>query len=84
MCVNCYIFEANHPITKGGWSFPLHTMLYGNWINDFSIETLSTNHPIENVDYEVIGELTEVELKKVIECFASSSVVKRKYKRLLS
>lgn len=82
--VNCYLFEADRPITKCGWSFPRLTMLYGNWIADFSINTLATNHPIEKVDYEIIGELTETELKSVIECFKNSSVVRRKYKRLLS
>lgn len=32
-------------------------------------------YPLENVDYEIVGELTIEELSKVIECFAKSAVV---------
>jgi len=83
ICINCYIFKANQSITKGGWSFALDTMLYGNWLDDYSLEILNASYSIEGVDYEIIGELTELELQKVISCFAFSSSVKRKYKRLL-
>lgn len=83
-CINCYIFEANKPITKSGWSFHLNTFLHGLWLDDFSITDLMANYSIENVEYEIIGELTDNELKNVINCFANSSSVKRKYKRILS
>jgi hypothetical protein len=83
-CINCYIFEPGRPITKSGWSFPLQTMLYGNWLDDFEISVLEANYHIEGVDYEIIGELTENELNGVISCFANSSIVKRKYRRILS
>lgn len=82
--INCYIFEANRPVTKCGWCFELNTFLYGMWLDDFDIEALKANHSIEGVDYEIIGELTDQELQNVIECFRNSSSVKRKYKRLLS
>lgn len=82
--INCYIFEAKCPVTKCGWCFPLNTFLYGLWLDDFSVETLTANHSIEGVDYEVIGELTEQELRNIVECFRNSSSVKRKYKQLLS
>ena len=81
--INCYIFEAHQPITKCGWSFELHTFLYGMWLDDFSIETLQATHSIEGVDYEIIGELKDEELQAVIQCFRNSATVKRKYKRLL-
>ncbi len=81
--INCYIFEANQAVTKDGWSFELTTFLYGWWIDDFDIELLNEQYQIEHVDYEIVGELTDEELQKVIHCFANSSVVRRKYKRLL-
>lgn len=81
--INCYIFEAKRPITKCGWSFELNTLLYGMWLDDFSIDTLETNHTIEGVDYEIVGDLTDEELENVINCFKNSSTVKRKYKRWL-
>lgn len=82
--INCYVFEANRSVTKDGWSFDLHTFLYGWWLNDFDLELLNSQYQIEHVDYEIVGDLTDDELQKVIDCFANSSVVKRKYKRLLS
>lgn len=82
-CINCYIFEANRPITKHGWSFRLNTFLHGLWLDDFSITDLMATYSIENVEYEIIGELTDGELNNVIKCFANSSSVKRKYKRIL-
>lgn len=81
--INCYVFEAGRPVTKSGWSFPLDTFLYGMWIDEFNTETLKANHPIENVDYEIIGELTDDELRGIIDCFRNSATVKRKYRRLL-
>ncbi|HMF70848.1 MAG TPA: hypothetical protein VK616_05215 [Flavitalea sp.] len=82
-CINCYIFEPNQPVTTNGWGFPKWTMLYGNWLDDFPLDKLKENYPIEGVDYEIIGELTIEELKNVTNCFATSSVVKRKYKKWL-
>jgi hypothetical protein len=82
-CINCYVFEKKRPVTKTGWSFPLDTLLYGNWLDDFPLESLLQNYPIAGVDYEIIGELTDDELRKVIHCFSASATVKRKYKKWL-
>lgn len=59
-------------------------MLYGNWLDDFEVSVLEASYSIEGVDYEIIGELTEKELFSIITCFANSSTVKRKYRRILS
>lgn len=83
-CINCYIFEANRPITKTGWSFNKNTFLHGLWLDDFIVSDLMSRYSIENVEYEIIGELTDEELAKVIQCFSNSSSVKRRYKRILS
>lgn len=82
-CINCYIFEAGRPITKCGWSFRLNTFLHGLWLDDFKVSVLMTTYSIENVDYEIIGELTDGELADVIHCFKNSSTVKRRYKKIL-
>jgi hypothetical protein len=82
--INCYIFKAKNKITTSGWCFEFDTFLYGFWIEDFSLSDLNENYSLEGVDYEIRGELTEEELKKVIECFSKSENVKRKYKRWLS
>lgn len=83
-CITCYVFKAGIPITKTGWFFKSETYLHGCWIDDFNIATLEANYQIENVDYEIKGELKDDELQKIIDCFKNSSSVKKKYKRLLS
>ncbi|MGN6398733.1 MAG: hypothetical protein ACTHMI_24410 [Mucilaginibacter sp.] len=83
-CINCYIFKSNVMITKNGWAFQFDTFLYGQWIDDYSVELLNDIYPVEEIDYHVIGELTDTELKNVIECFKNSASVKRKYKRMLN
>lgn len=83
-CIGCYIFKAAIPITKAGWSFEFDTILYGSWLDDFNVDELNEKYSIENVDYEIIGEVSDEEMKNVIECFMKSNVVKRKYKRLLA
>jgi hypothetical protein len=45
-CITCYVFKKNRPITKTGWAFPLDTMLYGNWLDDFEMQTLISNYPM--------------------------------------
>lgn len=77
------MFEANMPITKCGWSFKLNTFLYGLWLEEYDIGILNQNHSILGVDYEIIGELNNLELEEVINCFKNSSSVKRRFKRLL-
>lgn len=83
-CISCYVFKANVSITVDGWSFELDTFLYGQWIDDFEIEQLNDQYPVENIDYKIVGELTPEELQNVIKCFSSSASVKRKFKRMLS
>jgi hypothetical protein len=82
--INCYILEAHKPILKNGWSFPLVTFLHGHWLADIAIETLKNTYPINGVDYEVIGDFDDQEFAAIIKCFSNSSIVKRKYKRLLT
>jgi hypothetical protein len=82
-CISCYIFEAKRPVTDGGWSFQLDTFLYGQYLDTYEVALLEEIYPIEGVDYEIIGKLTQQELRAVVQCFANSSSVKRKIKRLL-
>jgi len=82
--LSCYIFQEKVPITKCGWSFDVNTFLYGNWIDDYSISVLEDRYQIEGVEYSVMGQLTDDELSKVIDCFKNSPVVKRKYRKILA
>ena len=82
-CINCYVFKSNVYITTNGWSFEFDTFLYGQWIDDYAIELLNDIYPVEEIDYQIIGRLTNDELRKVVNCFSSSASVKRKFKRRL-
>jgi len=81
--INCYIMEANRPVTQNGWVFPLTTILYGMWLDDFLIPQLNERYSIEGVDYEIVGDLLPDELEQIVQCFRNSTQVKRKYKRWL-
>jgi hypothetical protein len=83
MGINCYVLEAEKPITTNGWFFPVRTFLYGFWLDDFEIAVLEENYSIAGVDFEIVGDLQENEFKNIIECFKNSSVIKRRYKKLL-
>lgn len=82
--INCYIIEANRPIALNGWSFPLTTILYGIWLEDFLIEKLNERYSIQGVDYEITGDLLPEELEQILHCFRNSAQVKRKYKKWLN
>lgn len=83
-CISCYIFEANHPVTDTGWHFPLDSFLYGQYLDTYETKILQEIYPIEGVDYDILGKLTEPELQAIIRCFANSTSVKRKIKRMLA
>ena len=65
--INCYVFKSKTIITKNNWWFNFDTFLYGEWIDDFSIDLLEDIYPVEEIDYQIIGELTDHELKSVID-----------------
>ncbi|QEM12996.1 hypothetical protein [Mucilaginibacter rubeus] len=79
----CYIFKAGQAICENAWSFERDTYLYGEYLDQYEISLLNDIYPTENIDFEIIGTLTEKELTAVTVCFANSASVKQKYKRLL-
>lgn len=82
-CISCYVIEAHRPVTENGWSFHLNTFLYGQHLDTYEVAILEEIYPTENVDYEIIGKLTQQELGAITHCFANSSSVKRKIKKIL-
>ena len=80
---NCYVFLSKTPVTTNGWAFPKNTFLYGQQLDEFEIAVLTDIYPVEGVDYEIIGTLTNQEFEQVRQCFIQSAFVKRKFKRML-
>ncbi len=82
-CFNCYVFEPNRKISHNGFSFPIRTYIYGNEVESYKLALLSSIYTIENIDYEILGTLTDDEFINLYDCIKNSGSVKRGIKRLL-
>jgi len=54
-CFNCYIYQENKVITDSGFSFPIDTYIYGNEVEDYTLNVLESIYQIEGVDNEILG-----------------------------
>lgn len=82
-CFNCYVFEANKPIGKNNFSFPMTTYLYGDEVEDYQVELIEDVYKIEGIDYEIMDTLKTEEYNNIIDCLLKSGSVKRKIKKYL-
>lgn len=81
---NCYMFIANTIITENSWAFPRDTYVYGQQIDLFDKTLLEEIYAVEEIDYKVMGKLTETEFRNLLNCIINSSSIKRKLRNLLS
>ena len=82
-CFNCYLFEKDKVITDTGFAFDMNTYVYGNEVEDYEVQILSSVYAIENVDYIIIGKLNDNEYSNLYKCLTNSTSIKRRLKRLL-
>lgn len=82
-CFNCYAFQANRIITDNGFFFPINTYVYGNEVEDYTLQTLQLNYRIAGVDYEIMGNLTKQEHSDLCACLKQSTSIKRGIKKQL-
>ncbi len=80
---NCYCFQQDKVITDEGFPFPQDTYVYGEQIAIYNLQIFTDVYTIEEVDYEIIGKLTNKEFRALIECIRNSRTVKRKIRRKL-
>jgi hypothetical protein len=80
---NAYYFSPQLPITTDGWSFPVHTFIYGNWIKSLDLGILEATYQVEGVDYEIIGRLTPNEYDSIVQCLLTARTLRNKVRRLL-
>lgn len=80
---NCYTFEAGRPIADTGFAFPIATFIYGNEVETYEVITLSSVYQVKNIDYEIMGTLTNEEFSALYNCLKNSSSIKRGIKKLL-
>lgn len=82
-CFNCYAYQADRVIADNGFSFPQNTYVYGNEVEDYSLQTLQLNYKIEGVDYEIMGTLTKHEYIALSKCLKQSTSIRRGIKKYL-
>lgn len=83
MQVSCYYFSPQNTITDTGFSFPLETYLYAEQVNEISEENFANNYQFENIDYNVLGTINNIEFNAIIKCLTDSPTIKNRYKREL-
>jgi hypothetical protein len=81
--INAFVFKAGKLITTCDWSFSRTTFIYGSQIDIYKSTTIKEVYPVESIDYEIIGKLTDKVYRALIRCIQNSSIVKRKFKKLL-
>lgn len=82
--INCFFFKSNEIISEcGTFYFPLDTFLYGETVKVLSKSQLETIYQKEDIDYKVLGKLSDEVYSKLLECFRNSNRVKRGIKRYL-
>lgn len=79
----CYYFEKNKSITDNNWAFPMDTYLYAEQIEVYELSLLNETYKYEDIDYQIIGDLTSTEYQNLINCVVSSKAIKRKVRRAL-
>lgn len=80
---NCFVFAPHTEVTKCGKCFDFPTHLYGSQIDDYDIKLINKTYPHAGKDYILWGKMKPHLYTKVIECFKTSRVIKRKYRRVL-
>lgn len=76
--LNVFVFSKDKNVTDN-FSFPKRTYIYGEQLDEYSVSYLVSN----SSNIEKKGFILPNLYKELIECFKASSVVKRKYKKLL-
>ena len=81
--IGCYVFKSGMPIATNGFAFPLDSYIYGQHLDEYSIENILELYPFEGIQYEIKGHLKPDRLEEIVNCLKKSSAVKKRYKRLL-
>jgi len=80
---NCFAIAPTTCVTECNKHFPRPTFMYGQNIDEYDIEEMHKQYPIENINYTVWGKMKQCMYEDLILCFRLSKTIKRKYKKLL-
>jgi len=82
--LNCFVFSENLEVTTNNKKFEFPTHIYGHQLDSFDLGNMKDLYQVEDLDYEVWGQMKNELFLRLIDCLKKSFAVKRKYKRLLS
>lgn len=77
-CLSAFVFAAGDKVNDS-FAFPLRTFIYGEQVDENSESYLTSM----SGGYDDLGLLNESLFSDLCECLKQSSVIKRKYARLL-
>jgi hypothetical protein len=81
--IGAYLFQENQTVGKRGFHFQKPTILYGQYLELYSITDISERYQIPEIDYLFVDVLLDEILTSIIECFNTAPTVKQKIKRFL-
>ena len=80
----CFCILKDTPVTNTDYCFPLTTFIYGRWVEDYNIDTLSYTYRIENEDYINYGKIKDDIFLEMLRCLQESSQIKRRFKKMIA
>jgi len=81
---NCYVFEQKRCICDNGFSFDLHTYVYGNQVENYTANSISLNASTkQGTKYSVQGQLKKNEFEDLKKCIINSNSTINRIKKLL-
>lgn len=83
-CISCFCFFKNTIMCDDtNFKFDKDTFIYANGVDTYSLDTLKSYYPIENIDYFVKGKISKNLENQLYNCLKNSFDLKRGIKRIL-
>lgn len=82
--IGAYLFQENLAVGKQGFYFQKPTILYGQYLEIYSIKDITEQYPIPEIDYLFVDVLLDEILTSIVDCFKTAPTVKQKIKRFLT
>lgn len=81
--LNCFVIGSKQIITTCHKSFDFKTYIYGHQLDTHELADMQKLYKIEDVEYEVFGEMIPDVFRGLIDCLKSSKSVRNKYLKVL-
>lgn len=81
--INAFVFNGGEPATETSFAFPLRTYIYGEQLDDYPLSVFEMWRKLGKSRIHNKGKLLRHLYDELVGCLKASSVVKRKYRRML-